>query len=446
VTPNLVDTFGKLDERSFRRRLYASVALAFFLLALLTRTAFFTKPANFIVSDALAYYVYLPMLIIDHTVDPKNQVEKYFPKLHWVIDVRKKTELGAVHNKYPIGFALTLAPAFLGAHVVSKALFSVSGSVTWFPNGYTGAYQIIGLLWIMSLGLCSMIWLDRMLVTHLQINGAAAGFSILAFWIGTHYAYYYFREPFMVHVVSTFWVCAVVCLAGVVLNQMERERLPAGKIWLLAFSAAMAILCRPTNVFVLPFFFHLGAKAVKTGLLPRLVKLAPLWLTAFLPWLCQMALWLKTTGHLLHYSYVDERFHWMRPALWQTLFSSRHGLFFWSPVLLLSVFGIAMSLRLLNRRSHSFLVCHTAAACLLWYLNSCWHQWWFGDAFGARAFLELSGFFVTGLALFGERACLWARKYQIVLVVAVTGCLVYNYMLMALYVFQRVSRSDYLFR
>jgi hypothetical protein len=121
--------------------------------------------------------------------------------------------------------------------------------------------------------------------------------------------------------------------------------------------------------------------------------------------------------------------------LWETLFSSRHGLFFWSPVLLLAVGGLW---RTRDRLIRGWML----GGMMLWYANSAWHCWWFGDAFGARAFLELSGLFGTGLAL--SFACLSGRPRltATIVVAAVT----FNLILMALYISHAVSRDGYLWQ
>ena len=92
------------------------------------------------------------------------------------------------------------------------------------------------------------------------------------------------------------------------------------------------------------------------------------------------------------------------------------------------------------------LICGLSAFVILWYCNSAWCSWWFGDAFGGRAFLELSLVFVMGLT-FGF-TLLWDsgnRFWRRLLVGLVLLAVSYNYGLMWLYFKGYIPRADYLF-
>lgn len=82
---------------------------------------------------------------------------------------------------------------------------------------------------------------------------------------------------------------------------------------------------------------------------------------------------------------------------------------------------------------------------LLWYLNSSWHMWNFGDAFGGRAFLELSAAFAFGLAwcVDGVTHLRAPQRWAVWALIALT--VTNSYILMALYIAHRIPRSDYLF-
>jgi hypothetical protein len=104
-------------------------------------------------------------------------------------------------------------------------------------------------------------------------------------------------------------------------------------------------------------------------------------------------------------------------------------------VLLLAIAG------LLFRARARLILCWFLGAILLWYANSAWYCWWFGDAFGARAFLELSGLFGVGLAL--SFSWLWKRPW---LVAALSvAAVLFNILLMVLYITHRIPRDGYLF-
>jgi hypothetical protein len=405
----------------------------------------FKKQFNFVVSDGRGYYVYLPSLVIDGDLDFSNQMRE-----HWGVDFKpelleQRTPRGLVRNKYPAGMALTLTPSFLAAHALAMTGHALTGSPSLAPDGYSIPYQILNLLFIMALGAGSMMLIDRLLTSAFQLDARVTTAAVVIFWLGSHYLYYYFREPFMVHVVAGFWVNATIVLTWELLSAVSQKRLSAWRLFLATIAGSMAIICRPTDIFLLPFAVYFVYRVIRAGFLSSLVRLLPLVAAGLAPLAVQMLVWKQLYGSLLCYSYEGETFHWARPAGWQTLFSSRHGLFFWSPLLLLSVAGVVWRLWRTRLKPEPLLVCFMASFLILWYCNSSWYCWWFGDAFGARAFLELSGLFVLGLAFTMEAVRRSGRITQRVFASFLVLALAYHFALMGLYVFQRIPRGDYLF-
>jgi cobalamin biosynthesis protein CobD/CbiB len=90
--------------------------------------------------------------------------------------------------------------------------------------------------------------------------------------------------------------------------------------------------------------------------------------------------------------------------LLKALVSSRNGLFFFSPVLLLGLVGL-----LLRRRMHEprwFVTPILLGGVILWYLNASWYAWYFGDAFGGRGYIVLVPALVLGLGRLLRQAAL----------------------------------------
>ena len=438
----------RLQQPRFRYAAYGLVGLGFFALALGTqalRAAAQQKPFDFVVSDGRGYYVYLPALLIEGTLDFTNQYRR-----HWGPDFRPalltdRTARGFAKNKYPGGVALTLLPSFLPAHGLSRLLFATTGEACWSPDGYGLVYQLLNLAYVMVLGWFSLVMADRLLVGHFRVGPCAAALGVVAFWLGSPFAYYYFREPFMAHVVSAFWVMAVITLTNSVVEQLPQPARLAPRLSLLTFAFSMALVCRPTNLFLFPFLAYLGGRLIAAGLFPQTARSLPLIVLGLAPVAAQAAFWYTTTGRWLVDGYEGEYFDWAHPALAGTLFSSRHGLFFWSPLLLLSVAGFLWYGAARRGRRDPLWACYGASGLCLWYLNSSWHQWWFGDAFGGRAFLELAGFFVAGLVFLVEMTRTLQPRLRAALFSGMALAVGYNAVLMALYVGRLIPRGDYLF-
>ena len=154
------------------------------------------------------------------------------------------------------------------------------------------------------------------------------------------------------------------------------------------------------------------------------------------------------TGHLISNGYAPhEGFNWLHPALWQTLLSTRHGLFTWSPMLILSAVGVGIALW---RKPNSapggeLLVALLFSAVLLWYVNSAWRDWWFGWSFGNRAFLELAVLFALGLASLVEKVADARPTLRRAVVYVSAVAVLYNYVLMSLYAARYIPPDGYWF-
>jgi hypothetical protein len=284
-----------------------------------------------------------------------------------------------------------------------------------------------------------------LLTEEFGANPAVVVLAVGVYWLGTPLLFYSFREPYMAHAVGAFQVSGTIYLCWRLRGEVEQGRLSLWRWTLLAFCTTLAILCRPTNVFVAPFHLWLLAGVVRRGMLvPFLIRL-PVTLLGVAPLGVQLLVWRGLYGQWVHYSYEGEGFHWTRPAAWQTLFSSRHGLFFWSPLLLAAVGGLLWYARRGGGWTRALLLCGGLAFLIVWYCNSSWWCWYFGDSFGGRAFLELSGLFVVGLAGAFEAVRCSRPVVRRVFQGAVVTALVYHAVLFGLYSFRWITRSDYLF-
>ena len=106
------------------------------------------------------------------------------------------------------------------------------------------------------------------------------------------------------------------------------------------------------------------------------------------------------------------------------LVSQRHGLFFYAPVLLLSVAGLLLGLGSARSARPARIAAGVGLLCVavLVYVNSCWWGWWFGGGFGTRSMVDGSAVWILGLGLL--LATLKGKTRIGVTVVAMACCLV----------------------
>jgi hypothetical protein len=353
------------------------------------------------------------------------------------------TERGYQLDKYPIGVALSLSPAFLSANAIAARVWPNTHDPRFRPNGYSPVYQCAIYIMVLIWGLATMMLIDHVLADHFGFGPIAALAAILTFWLGSHYIWYYLREPIMSHAISTFWVTLSIVACLEIIRDAQAGRIHWMLPPLLTFALSMAVVCRPTNLFIAPLLVLTAWMLLRERLLLSALFRTP-WPIGLAPVAAQLWLWHATSGNWIYYSYGQEGFNWSHPHLWSTLFSTRHGLFVWSPLLLAAPIGIAWHWRSL-RSQHGTVISFLMCAGTLWYLNSAWHCWWFGWAFGARAFLELAVVYALGLACFYEQIGLARPAVRRRLIYVTIAAILYSYALMNLYLAGKIPADGYWF-
>lgn len=280
---------GVFSTANFRQKSYAALVAAFFCLSVcmgIGKAIVLNQEFNLIVSDGRFYYAYLPSLVIDRDLDFSNQISE-----HWDVDfsptlLDNQTSTGLIHNQYPIGVALTLLPAFFLGHtlaLLSGGLFAL--------DGYSLPYQLACLAMIEGLVWCTLVSVDKILTAQLHVPAAPTFLALLVIAIGTPYTYYILREPLMAHAVSTYW-----CTIAAFIATQGGKRGPAWLLPRLAFVGAMAVICRPTNIHLLPLGIWGLIQAIQESNVRSTIKSFPLVATAGIPIVLQMLTWHTLSG------------------------------------------------------------------------------------------------------------------------------------------------------
>lgn len=106
------------------------------------------------------------------------------------------------------------------------------------------------------------------------------------------------------------------------------------------------------------------------------------------------------TKKLIYGGYLNlgyrEQWFWQSPALLRVAFSSDHGLFSWTPILILAAAGLFL-FRRIDRGIATYLIVVFA---VFLYAMGCYQDWDGLSSFGNRFFVSLTPIFVLGLAAF----------------------------------------------
>ena len=285
-TFNLATTGG-------RRRVYAIIVAGLFLLAWLLQGAKSHKSheaLDFVVSDAEGYWVYLPSLVLDGNLDFRRQLY-WHSGVHPIDSSQFHVTPMGFGNHWPTGVAMTLAPGFLAAHALSIAVYHLSASPLFAPNGYSLAYQFFGVAMVMLLGWCTLAAADDVLARRYKLPGRTITAGVVVYALGSSWAYYIFREPFMSHAIGAAWVMLTILLADKITAAADERRIVWWHWPAIVFTFSMAIICRPTNIVTLILVAWALIATVRAGLFGKTLRAVPLMILAAFPFILQLITW-----------------------------------------------------------------------------------------------------------------------------------------------------------
>lgn len=357
--------------------------------------------------DGMAYYEFLRAGFIYNDFDydyifkqPNTRSEKTANT--YLVRIER-----SIVNKAFAGTAVLIAPFFWIAHIISSCLGQQ-------PDGLGFIFQVwvsISAIFYAFLGL----WYLRKLLVRMGVKELIATLSPLFFFFGTNLFYYATSEPAYSHVYSFF----IISLLLYLFNEFEQE-ITLLRFLIFVFLFSLLVIIRPTNGIIaiaLPF-----VNKDITSFLSILKRIFSDWkylffgvIIALLVVLIQLYVYYRQTGSWIVWSYTGEGFNWNKPQIINSLFSYNRGLFIYTPLSFLALFGILpMAMNRQWVRISAFVLTFGLAV----YILSSWHAWAYGSCFGLRAYIEFYPLFIL---LF---AWLWmgvykARYFSIFLIVTV---------------------------
>lgn len=394
-------------------------------------------------SDGFGYYAYLPALLYgDFTFD-------FIDAGGWEHSLKLIPAAGGMVDKYPVGVAIMESPFFFAAHLFSLVRDALTGSAT--ATGYSNLYQYMILVGGICYWTMGTVFLYLLLTKFLHFSKKVSLLTCVVMTYGTNLFHYACYDACFSHVYSYF-------LFNLFLFYLcwyeERDKEGKNRLWqtcIFGLLAGLIFMCRNTNIlFVLTYVFYgvrnwttLKERAIT---ILRPARAVPIVLTGFITLFPQLLYWHSATGHWFLYSYGDEPFYWLAPQLGNFLFSVRKGLFFWSPVLLLSIVGMIAAYRVRHRLYTGLLLFFI----LIVYVSSAWWSWYYGGSFGQRVAVDFMCLFAVFTAAVFDRLEAWreqvgrSRLYlaAAILIYGYCGiCIVWNLICMRAY-WYRVLPSD----
>lgn len=335
--------------------------------------------------DSVHYYAYLRSAIMDGDLDLRNEMARFYGG-----QFPFKGKDGSPGNIFPVGPAILWSPFFLAGHVFTLVSRAFGGGLP--ADGYSFWYQASVYVGNSLYGLAGLLLTARVLMRFFGPGIAAGAGAVLM--LATPLTYYLFPIEVIAHCVSFFCVAAFLALY-----------VKGDRPYLLAAVGGLMFLCRWQDALFLLLpawdaFRELAGRKqapVSRGWWRRRAVQAGVFFLCATP---QLAAWKAIYGRWLLVPQGEGFLSLQNTHLWDVLFSMRHGLFSWHPVLLLGLAGLFVGAAPTAGIRRRFLACFIAQ----WLVNASVLDWWAGWSFGNRRFINLLPVFGLGLACLLQRA------------------------------------------
>jgi len=349
------------------------------------------------------YYAYVRSLVIDgdlhfekdwragnptFTISRLDANGKLLPEQY--------TSTGYVANVSSVGPALLWAPFFVAVHLVVLGLNHLGTQIP--ADGYSRPYLVTLAVATAFYGFLGLLLAFRLARVYFEERWAFL--ATLGIWFATSLPVYMYFNPFWSHAQSAFTVALFLWYW-----HRTRAQRTAAQWALLGLTSGLMI-----NVYYANGMFLLVPLAESLQAYWRAWKAERRDWIALRQLLGSNVLYVVATAAALLPTFITRHiifgnpyetgyaaltsWNWTRPALWQVLFSSNHGLLAWTPIVIPALLGLVW----LRRRDLELATYLSVAAAAFYGLIAAYPTWHGISSFGSRFFVSLTPVFVLGLA------------------------------------------------
>ena len=356
---------------------------------------------RFYASDEVQFFAWLRSAAFDRDADFDNEY-RYFADTGAMRDegfritfLDETNEAGRRRNFTPIGTAILWAPFFALGHVAALATGAPA-------NGLSQPY-----IAAVTYG-SAMYGFLALLLTHAivrRVVGDASWIPTFVVWCGTPLLFYMYVAPGFSHACSAF----AVSLFLWIWLRVRSDWTPAGAAYLGASAALMAMV-REQDLFFAAGpaldFLRWSFRGAPIAAVARSAATGVF--TTALVYLPQIAAYQALNGHPGPGREVARKMTWWSPHAFGVLWSTEHGLFFWTPLALVAVLGLIWLA--IGRTRHSAPDASWVALVaiimvgLQIYVSGSVESWTVAGSFGQRRFVSLTPILALGLAVWTARA------------------------------------------
>jgi hypothetical protein len=336
----------------------------------LTLAALYLQPQR-VASDGIFYYAPLRSVVVDFDLDFENEYRVLGAEAGYF----QRTSTSRLPNHYSIGPALLWLPAYLVAHALG--LLGL-----YRPTGFGYPYFTAIATATAFGGFAGVVFVFRLLRSYFG-ESAALPATVLV-WLATFHIWYMVFEPSMSHAFAMATVSGLVLLA-------QHGFHGARGFFLAGAVSGLVALVRWQNAVFVPAALALALSKRERPTANEALWFAVSGILVFSP---QILYWKLLYGSFLLVPQGGGYLDLASPRIEHVLFSSRHGLLSWTPVLWISLAGLPRLLR----KAPAIAAPLAISTLLALYVNASVFDWWAGASFGSRRFDGALAFFALGLA------------------------------------------------
>lgn len=395
---------------------FAQKWLFYLVLLIALPTIFLFMKEGLLCPDGVGYYVYIQSLFLDRDLSFLNNLKSLgvSHQFGWF----SPTHNNYISNPFAIGTSIAWISFFLLAHLITIVANIFVAKVGTFPTDGTSYIHLA----TVSLGSCFY----GLLALFLSFKVAKRFFSsqnsflaLLLIWLTSPFVFNFYWMPTHSHIVDSF---AIALFLSKWIDSKDKD----GLFWWFCYGLAFgfAVLVRWQNILFLILLFIPLRKLILPYILFLLGSLI-----AFSP---QLIAWKVIYGKFLLIPQGEGFMRWTHPEILRFLFSSWHGLYSWTPILIFSTIGLFLLYQKDRRMALGFLLTFILQV----YVNSCVSDWWAGTSFGARRMTNFTFIFILGLACFFQ----FLGKRRLIKYLILSSAIFWTWIL----IISTLSSSDFL--
>jgi hypothetical protein len=350
-------------------------------------------------SDEIESFAYVRSIVFDRDLEFGNEYRYFYERDPQALAGFKATFLdrteertGRHINFAPIGSSLLWAPFYLFAHAGVGLARALGAAVP--ADGYSTPYAAAASYASALYAFLGLLLVHDALRRFAGATDLVATAVTAALWWGTPLLYYMTLAPGFGHANSVLTVGLLIWLS---LRAHERASWSPLESAAIGAVGGLAALVREQDLLFLAVPGILVLKhAWRTGrFAPAVLAAAAMGTAAFLAYVPQLVAYHATNGGFLPSKHVQNKMSFASPHFFQVLVDPGHGLFVWTPLLLLALLGLGA---LVARGRTEWAPALLVAFVLQVWISGSVESWTQAGAFGARRFVATTPVLAFGLA------------------------------------------------